>query len=32
MRSALLAIAGCFLLTLPSLAADGVSGNLVTVN
>src|ERR1035438_1081893 len=32
MRSALLAIAGCFLLTLPSLAADAVSGNLVTVN
>jgi 3-mercaptopyruvate sulfurtransferase SseA len=32
MRSALLAIAGCALLTQPSVAADGVSGNLVTVN
>jgi 3-mercaptopyruvate sulfurtransferase SseA len=32
MRSALFAIAGCVLLTQSSLAADGVSGNLVTVN
>jgi len=32
MRSALLAIAGCVLLTQPSVAADGVSGNLVTVS
>jgi 3-mercaptopyruvate sulfurtransferase SseA len=32
MRSALFAIAGCVLLTHPAVAADGVSGNLVTVN
>ena len=31
-RNALLAIAACAFLTQPSVAADGVSGNIVTVN